>query len=311
MEKIDKHAVFVTSSARTGTLFFKTLFEQFPEVYSCHEPENLCVSAPLDTLRKAAQFGLRHVTLDKMRGRWGITNLSNERMAGRISVEDAAQRMIEQRRPFIESHGQNIYAESSYHYYGLLDVIPHAFNSYRIIYIVRDPRDWVRSHMNKKEWYHHKNANTWFGTRISPKTINDRTYQSAWPGMSRFEKLCWAWATINSYALATIPNSRYARMLTFEELFRRETRHSNLQDLLEFAFDWAGTDTGQTLNLTALGREKVNGSHGERFADWRHWDGAHVRSLEAICGPLMARLGYGTEDEWRESVSMSSYGLTA
>ncbi|MBN1996433.1 sulfotransferase domain-containing protein, partial [candidate division KSB1 bacterium] len=235
MYRIEKPSIFIVSGGRTGTAFFTKLFNTSSNLTSAyHEPENIDYFNLTEIKTKSKHFGLCNLTVRKLCGRWGITNLSNQRMAGKISVTEAAQKLLDQRRTFIEGQDAEIYVESSYHFYGLIDIIPLIFENYKIVYIVRDPRDWVRSHMDKKEWYHFTNPATLFGTRISPRLIGDTRYTAQWKSMDRFEKLCWAWQMINSYALDMIKKtgSENIQYMRFEDIFAAGNKKEKMEQLL-------------------------------------------------------------------------------
>jgi len=296
---IDKPSIIITSGGRTGTVFFAELFNDILD--SCkvvHEPENLDLRSPLENLWKIKKFGIWNSVVKKMFGKWGITSISNRRMSGDLNIKMAAELLLKEREQFIQSFSEDIYVEASYHYYGLIDILPKVFKKHRVVYIVRDGKEWVRSHMDKKEFYHTKNPHTIFSTRISPKIIGDKKYESKWALMSRFEKLCWAWVTINKYALKTITENPNAKLFYFEDIFKSEDRYDNLKALVDFVTSFPDCSKVTYESLGCKLERKVNQDISYEFPSWKNWSPEYVKQFKMICGPLMSRLGYGSEKEW-------------
>jgi len=159
--------------------------------------------------------------------------------------------------------------------------------------------------MDKKEFYHPSSPHTWLGTRISPHVVKDLKYTAQWQGMTRFEKLCWAWYYINSYALRTLPNHPNAKVVRFESLFLEKEKEKNMQDLIEFALEFDGFNKQSHLDPASLLEKKVNQPSTYSFPGWREWDPEMINQLQTICGPLLETFRYGQEEEWLEQISQN------
>jgi hypothetical protein len=108
--------------------------------------------------------------------------------------------------------------------------------------------------------------------------------------MSRFERLCWAWAKLNGYALATIGRNPDASLFRFEDIFESEERYQNLACLVAFASEVLDT------RLTSEGLEgwldtRINVGPNASSA-WEDWSLEHKQAFDRICGALMEKLGY-------------------
>jgi len=290
---IEKPSIIVTSGGRTGTRFFYELFNSI--IQGCiafHEPENINLKEPFESLWKIKKFGFWNASYKKMHGDWGITSISNRRMSQRININKSAKLLLNERKKFVESFSERIYVEASYHYYGLIDVLPMVFKHHRVVYITRDGRDWVRSQMNKKEFYHKKNPHTRFKTRISPDILNDKNYIDEWDSMSRFEKLCWAWTTINKYALSSMKKNENARLFYFEDIFYSDTKYDNLRKLVDFLTFIPNCEKIEYDSLEGKLEEKVNQPPEYEFPSWEKWSLNQKNKFRQICGDLMKRLNY-------------------
>lgn len=297
---IEKPVIVITSLGRTGTLFFASLFNQlWPEATALHEPDYFNFGqykgarAKLrETARQIGESGFANLVLRKMLGKWNLVALSDGRIKGRISREAAARQLRQQRAQFVAGRAGDIYVESSSAYYGLLDVLPLVFAHHRAVFIVRDGRDWVRSKMN---WGHMYQKQGW-RARISytwPTALDfpDDPWRESWTKMSRFARICWAWAKLNSFALDTLSQNQDARVFRFEALFDAESGDHALAELVDFAGGCANIPAASPNALSSLLTQPTHQSQGA-FPHWSAWDAAQRRQFAELCGPLMDRLGY-------------------
>ena len=291
---IEKPSIIITSGGRTGTKFFFELFNNI--IQGCivfHEPENINLKEPFDVLWKIKKFGIWNMSFKKIRGDWGITSISNRRMGGRINKNESSKLLLNERKKFVESFPERIYVEASYHYYGLIDVLPMVFKNQRTVYIIRDGRDWVRSQMNKKAFYHEKSPHTRYKTRISPYILDDNKYINEWHSMSQFEKLCWAWTTINKYALNSVKKSNEnARLFYFEDIFYSNNKYDSLKNLVDFATFIPGYGRIKYSSLEEKLEKKVNQPLKYEFPSWEKWSLNQKNEFMQICGDLMKQLKY-------------------
>jgi hypothetical protein len=158
----------------------------------------------------------------------------------------------------------------------------------RVVHVVRDPRDFVRSFMSwkrqslKRSILHHLvpawQPNPWMAGECGPLR---------WAAMSKFEHFCWVWAYKNAYFGSLVERCDYRR-------FRMEDLSTNRDGALKELFRFAGQEPPAGAGARP---ERVNPSR-ERFPAWREWTARRARQLAAHCGSLMAQYGYGGEPEW-------------
>lgn len=310
---IQKPTTIITSMGRTGTTFFAKFFnKKFENIMALHEPSTIhyqrrdVQEIAEGAIKKIKHFGLINLGPKKLIGKWGIVHISNQRIAKNITKEKAAEQIIKQRKKFIEKFEQNLYIESNYQYYGLLDIIPLTFENYKIIYIIRDPRDWVISYINLKGWYHKTDIHSLLRTRISPKKIKDEKYQHLWKKMNQFEKLCWAWATVNKYILQTAKDNPNIKIYNFEDLFESNNKKENMLNLINFATSHNNSIIKKPENLENLIQNKIktkiNQPSSYQFPKWPKWTQEQAKKLNKICGPIMEKFGYGQEPEWKQKI---------
>ncbi len=294
---IEKPSILITSIGRTGTEFFARLFgEIVPNSTSLHEPDVIkfagVESNTRHLFRQIQIAGIWRLFVLKTLGKWSIVKLSDLRLRGQLSSEDAARSLGKQRTGFIREVPGSIYIESNLGYYGLLDITPAVFCEHRVIYLVRDGRDWVRSMLDWNVLYRSETSTNSIGHVWPAATdLPGNPYADAWHRFSRFEKLCWAWATLNSYAIDSLSKNQDARLFRFEQVFSGPQRYESLNELVHFATDLHGLDASSIGQTDGWLERKIHGSSGKSPAP-EAWTATQKRQFAEICGPLMERLGY-------------------
>jgi hypothetical protein len=298
---IEKPTTIITSLGRTGTLFFATLFREIvPDSISLHEPDYFNFGqyrSPKEKIRKAIkqvrESGFFNLIIRKAFGKWNLRAVSDARVCGKLSYSDAAEQILDQRRCFINSQNGSLYVESSSAFYGVIDILPDVFAEHRVVYLVRDGRDWIRSMMNFTAAVMYGKG--WLRALISPDwptavDLKDEPFAYRWPSMSVFEKLCWAWARLNEYALNSVRENQEARAFYFEDVFTGKSQGKYLQELVTFATPFSDIKLSIPDCSAYLGH-KVHKSSA-RFPEWEDWSTHQKQHFHAICGPLMQHLGY-------------------
>ena len=294
---IEKPSIIITSLGRTGTTFFSHLFRDIiPGCDSFHEPDIVQYFGAQNRLQSFVQrvrdAGIYNMIILKALGKWSLIMLSDARVKGVLTERGAARELLRHRRGFVNSKPGSVYAESNAGYYGLMDILGDVYARHRAIYLVRDGRDWVSSAMNVQELYARKGLRKMLAHKMpaASEFPGDPLYAS-WNSSTRFEKLCWAWARLNGYAIDTVANNPCARVFRFENIFSAPDRYEALSDLVGFATSLPGIDPRDIGSLQGRLERKVNESSNQ-FPAWDAWTAKQRQQFERICGPLMHRLGY-------------------
>ncbi len=295
---IDRPSIIITSLGRTGTKFFFVLFKEIiPGCSSFHEPDIVqyfgTKNNPIKPfIARVRDAGIYNMVFLKLLGKWSLIKISDARLRGDISKEQAIKEVLRQRTGFVNSKPGNIYVESNAGYYGLLPVLNKVYTHHRAIYIIRDGREWVSSAMSVKELYGKKGLRKIFSHRMpSASEFPDDALYGHWHSATRFEKLCWAWSKLNSYALNTIAENPCARIFHFEEIFSKKGEYQVLNNLVTFATSLPGLDPARIGKTDGWLGHKIHESSNE-FPAWENWTRDQKRQFEQICGPLMKELGY-------------------
>jgi len=294
---IEKPSILITSLGRTGTQFLARMFaELLPDAISLHEPDiyqNTGVANRLESyLAQVRRAGMWRMVVLKALGKWTLVKLSDARFSGRIDARGAVRSLLGQRSDFVRSMPGEVYVEANIGYYGLLDILPHTFARHRVLYFVRDGREWVRSHLNWGEAYNKRGLRRLISHNWpSPRGNGSDPSAAEWRGFSRFERLCWAWTRLNEYALDTLSLNPDVRVFRFEDVFLGDSRPQNLSELVSFA---TGHLPGVEHRMPPLGGQLERRSHGSSgaFPAWQGWTQSQQGHFVRLCGSLMERLGY-------------------
>jgi hypothetical protein len=284
--KIGKPTIIISSIGRTGTNFFAEVLGQLLEnATALHEPDVLTwgkAKGARDVVRQVRNIGARHLAR-KVKGQWSLVRVSDRRLKGEITSQEAAAELRHQREEYVASKPGRAYVESSIGYYGLMDVLPEVFEDHRAVYIIRDARDWVRSAYTWGEMYGKSGLGKLLG-HSWPRAdeIPNNPYAEKWPVMDRFERVCWAWRYLNSFAIGLAQKNPNAKVYRFEDIFTTSPKDSKLIELLDFATDLKSGkleyDKDKALEL--LG-SKVNQSEGgfPEYGEWTEWQREVFRSI--------------------------------
>lgn len=288
-------SIIISSGGRTGTTFLADFFSKTLDgCIALHEPGAVKWKSLKKLPGTIRHFGLKNIVFKKLVGSWGISVLSNKRISGTMTEHEVAERLYRERHDFIEKLSCQMYVESSYQYYGILDILPQVFQNVKIIYVIRHGYDWVSSHMNKNDWYASGDIHRLLGLRLTPN-VSDGIFYERWKGMSQFEKVCWSWQKINSFALKSIEALPQARVYRFEDLFYSKKGTEYLDELILFAKDCPANQWAYHSPENVL-EKKVNKPSNYDFPSWTQLPDVQKRQFIEICGPLMDKFGYQLEN---------------
>lgn len=300
---MDKDIVFIVSGGRTGTAFFgAALGEAVEDCFSVHEPD-LLVDPLKFGFRKILQqlrtFGVSHMILDRLRGESGVRNLAQQYLSGAYDQRmDVLVKKIHQHRDRYFAHiEQSLIVESNYQWFGLLPGLRRAYPKAKVVGVIRDPREWVRSAINFGGRRDDRDMVERTGQqRITPAMIGDHEWEEHWGALSTFEKLCWDWKTIYGLIDDFAQCDDACRLYRYEDVFDLDDADT-LKDLLRFIATHPDRTYDCNLSAPTLSQRR-NASVGD--ADpWARWTPKDATFLQTMCGPLMNKYGYGAESAWR------------
>ncbi len=193
---------------------------------------------------------------------------------------------------------KSIYIDANNHLYVFAIMNKDLYPSLKIIHIVRDPRDYIRSHIN----WSRSRLKSFIANYLTPFwqpsgfLMGDMSL-SNWRDLSRLEKYAWIWVFKNRYIqqLETV-NTPYLRV-RFEDLFHSNDPGSVLNTMLSFIDVKIEGDLNLYFNKT-INASKVN------IQSWPTWNAEICKKINIICGELMELYGYGSEPDWIQKCSI-------
>ena len=235
----------ITSTGRTGTRWLATLLNLAPGACVAHEP------VPNEHRTHAGLL---------------TDPESPHRYLYTFRLRDMAQRCREA--------DARIYGEVNsvlrFHLAALRQLLP----TIRIIHLVRDGRDVVRSIINRQQ------TRAWDNPlhRLTPPPVD--AYARRWHALTPLERTCWGWqfenALIASQADATV---------RIEDI---NASHTCLQTQI---LDPLGL-TLQPADWVAHARQPQNSTRTWQVAAWEQWPESDRRVFRTICTAAMQRYGY-------------------
>jgi len=253
-------AVFIVSSGRTGTMALaRHLDACYEQVWAAHEP----------------------------RPSWRLRRASSRALCGRLSREELARLLADNRRRLVAGIGAVYYIESNPFLGGFLDVFGDVFENAAVVHVVRDPRTYIRSGMNFGTFRGIKGL----AVRLIPWWLPRPELMPGsgglrWSEMSPPVRLAWYWAMLNRHLNRgqTLYGDNYLR-IRFEDLFARDG--SGLKQLAA----WIGLPWDERL-VQCANSEKVNASRDAGFPRFADWSDSLKRQVMDHCGELMELYGY-------------------
>ncbi len=232
------------------------------------------------------------------RSRW-VNILSHARLAGIVPdqlVIAAWKGSV--RKTLTETQKiKQIYIDANNHIYQLAVRHPELYPALKVVHIVRDPRTYIRSHLN---WSRGRiksfiaNYLTPFWQPTAP-LVGDMSW-SEWLRLGKLERFAWVW-TYKNKIIGQLENSPvpYLRV-RFEDLFSSTQPAKTYLEILDFIGlkDFPPAD--------GYFQRSINASQKRAIPDWQNWTDELCSEIDEICGGLMVAYGYGGEDEWMEKV---------
>lgn len=300
---MSKKRIFISSTGRTATQFFaKYLNKMLENSVSLHEPGTPWVSKPKQLLSQFRDFGIYHLTFGQNNNAYSMYKLSRDYVAKDISKENACSNILKINGKVDKLYDAELVVYSSGHVYGLLGLLDDVYDDSRFVFIVRDPREWIGSALNKVEYSLYGPIEILFRKlSLQPSCFKDDSYISSWKKLSKFEKYCWFYNKLNEIALNDMQGKENFKVFKYEDIFLTEHKVKNFKSLLDFATDFKSGSVKCNF-LPELIDKKID-SKQSRSSSWENWTDEQVEIMNKHCGKIMKQFGYGNEDLWKNKIA--------
>ncbi|ADL13648.1 sulfotransferase [Acetohalobium arabaticum] len=250
---IDKY--FIISTGRTGTKFFAKFLDEFSDIYSIHEPE------PDSTLvRLAIDYARR-----------------------KISKQNAIEKVEQIRRAMckdVKRKKASSYIESNNRLFSLIPVLREVFEDIKIIHIVRDGRDYVRSGMSR-DWYVEEDD----AYRLQANYFEEDKYYNQWTNMTRFEKISWMWQKKDKFIYRSVKKADDSITVKFEDIFKDED-YKGLYRIAEY-INLPENELKQMIDK--MMNKRVNSTKEYAIPHWTEWNQKLRNKFDNIAGEHMKK----------------------
>lgn len=297
----NKDLVFIVSGGRTGTQFLgDKLSAAIDQSFSEHEPDLIDFRDPR-ALARVRNFGLWKAVVGKLVGQTGIRTIGTLLLKNKISRTTALERLSSARRSYHAKIRHPLIIESNYQWHLACNEIFDIWPAAKIAVIIRDPRSWIRSWMNKGTRWTLMDITRWLPPgRPTPASTHDDTWISEWENFDTFARLAWEWRFIYSRLDNLVRLNTNAEVFRFEDLFGADN-DTFMKELIHFCARHRNKKYSFIYPEGFLS-EKVNESGGS-LEGWEAWSGDRCRLVDSLCGPLMQKYGYGSERTWLDRIS--------
>ena len=272
---------------------------------SIHEPGTPWLTKPDKWTKQLKKFGLYHMTIGQLKPSHSMFKLSTDRVRKDISEDRAKFYIHNMRKYLLDNMESNLYVESSGHIYGLLDLIDEVFPNSKFIFIIRDPRDWVRSALNTYEYILYGPLDLDFlDISLKAKDIKEDEFHNKWNEMSKFEKYCWYYNKLNGFVFEKMKFKENFTVYRHEDLFSIDKRDNTFVNMLNFASKFEDGFSKKIDYKKRLMDNKIHSnSQNNNIPHWKNWDKERVRILYKHCRTWMKLFGYGEEEKWQQKIS--------
>jgi hypothetical protein len=248
---LKQRPVFILSTGRTGTQYLAYHFDKNPDVCALHEP--------------APSRGLRF---------WTVAYLE-----GSVDLPMMTSTLRRYRTGFFAEITESVYVESNNFLAGFAESLIAEFDQPTLIHVVRDPRTYVRSAINKGAASGLKGI----VNSVVPFAHLDLERDSDDPTIQRSARY---WTLVNEHLRGVGERYPSYHLFKYEDLFESASG--------EFArlVDTVGAGEHALSARREVG--KVNQSPRDLVPPWEEWSRAQQRVLTEECGEAMTRFGYVT-----------------
>lgn len=148
----------------------------------------------------------------------------------------------------------------------------------KLFLVSRDGRGVVRSVMGWPQFYGPEAKGAY---ALEP--LKDDPYAECWQGMTRFEKICWAWMDTNEFLMQIISSGRWMQLEKIASDYDYCNNH--LLKPLSISISYENWDA-------CVAKKSRNATSEYAFPSWDEWTEEQRDAFKRICGETMLKLGY-------------------
>ncbi len=258
----------IVSTGRTGTQFLAEFFNKFlPRSAGLHEPEPDLLSVAIGVATRG------------------------KKLENALSEIRVARKMMMQK---ILKGGGNCLVEANNRYFSLLPLAREIYSNLRIVHIIRDGRDYVRSGMSRPQvghWYSARDPHAKNDLRLKATMFPEDPYYECWSELNAFQKITWRWVKKDSFIRKDVRDKEDSLTLHFESIFNREENYPGLRQMIDFLdlprkIDPTDSQVREFLTRPSNETKEYNIPH------WTNWSEKRKKQFDEIAAEQMKKYGY-------------------
>jgi hypothetical protein len=273
--------VFGVGAGRCGTMTLANLLNSEPDCFCLHEGK----------IRVGMAVGEQYLPF-----------LTLENYRAYLHPEEAEEILREKRRDMpglLQKRQCAVLGDVAYNYAPFIETIPNVFPAAKLVVLLRDGRDFVRSvYTNERPdptpvgWLDGDVTLTPVEKYVALGRLRPRPGSAdagLWPKMSPVAKNAWLWSETYRLILDGLAgwDTDNVRILRFEVFFADlETNYAQLRKWLGLS----GPVAPETQEV--LGAKKINSRHSRILPHWTEWTEQTTQDFMAFAGETMQRTGY-------------------
>lgn len=293
---MSKDLSFIISAGRTGTTFLGAKISgMIHDCFSVHEPDNLSVQ-PLKNIQRTIEFGPWHMIFGRILGRTGPRALGTRYLLGSWTESHCKTEIERMRSRYYCCQQAALIIESNPQWHYAIDLIPGVWPEAKIAIIVRDPRTWIQSWIQKGLRHTKLDLARYFPPgRILPSRVDASARARGLHGLDTFGKLAWEWQYVNKRLIHHSEGNSLCSVFRYEDLFG-DCGYDHIEQMVKFLTHHRNRHYQYDIpnDVTEVRYHQSKG----HFPDWQNWDPDRAALVESLCGDLMRELGYGYELGW-------------
>lgn len=190
------------------------------------------------------------------------------------------------------------YIDANNHIYFLAVNHPDLYSGLKVIHIVRDPRTYIRSHLN----WSHSRVKSFLANYLVPfwqpsGFLTGEMGLREWLTFSKLERFAWIWEFKNQYINKLEGSSTPYLWVRFEDLFSGTNPGSTYREILDFIGVENINPGDEYFERT------INASKNKRVPEWTQWPNSQCKIIDQLCREGMEKFGYGVETAWIKKIS--------
>jgi hypothetical protein len=258
----DFHFNLIVSTGRTGTKYLGTVLNQSKMgIMALHEPKP------------------------------NFEKLGYDLISGKITHDQAKEEIIKNRKKIISKVGNRIYIESNGGMTFLLPVLAEIFPLLKIVHIIRNPIDFVKSGVNRTTKVNGKVVQKYTleeSWRLKSSALKKDPYSDKWHNMDLHERFMWLWNLKNSFIIDYLNTEKRGITLRFEDIFHTPD-NIGFTHLIEYLS--LPADLNKKFKDQRYGSAKNENKYN--FAqEYKDWPKDRKLALKEICLGVASSLEY-------------------